>query len=94
MRSKNVLSKFKAYIWGGLAALVAVLVAVIRIVSARNSRLEREADTLQANLKRRQIVAEADIEIEKAETKIRERIKTDSVDAARKPDSLWDSADD
>ena len=84
----------KAYIWGGLAALVAILLAVIRVLSARNSRLEREADTLQANLKRRQIVAESDIEIDKAEAKIRERIKNDSVDAARKPNSLWDKSDD
>ena len=90
-----LLSKFKSYLWGGIAALIGLLLVAVKFLSAKNSRLERQVDTAHANIKRRQIISEADIEIEKTERKIRERIQNDSNPVPDDPDDwVWDDGDD
>ena len=89
----GLLSKFKAYIWAAVAAVIGILLVAVKYLSAKNSRLEREVDTAHANIKRRQIIAEADVDIEQTERKIRERIQ--NTPPPDDPDDwVWDNGDD
>ena len=85
-------STIKSYLWGGVAALIGLLLVAVKFLSAKNSRLEREVDTARANIKRRQVIAEADIEIEKTERKIREKLR-DNPSNTVDPNSMWDDND-
>ena len=89
-----LLSHIKAYGLAIVAAVVGVLVATVKILSARNSQLSRRAEYAEEKARRAAIIADADIEIERAKRIIREEQKDTDNPGFNDPNKLWGDKDD
>jgi hypothetical protein len=94
-----ILGRIKSYAIAGGAAVIGLLLVVVKYLSAKNSRLARRAETVEANLNRARVIAEKDNEIEgqtrSHRAEVANELETDgTTDALSNPGSLWDSSDD
>lgn len=87
-------SHIKAYGLAIVAAVVGVLAVVVKLLLARNSHLSRRVETAEEKARRAVIIADADIEIERAKRIIREEQKTDNNPGFNDPNKLWNDRDD
>ena len=62
-----MLSGFKAKLYAGLGIFIAGLMVVIRVLTSQNSRLRRKVGAAEAEIHRRQVVAENDNEVDEHE---------------------------
>ena len=89
-----LLSHIKAYGLAIVAAVVGVLAVIVRLLVARNSQLSRRAENAEEKARRAVIIADADIEIERAKRVIREEQETDNHPGFNDPNKLWRNKDD
>lgn len=89
-----LLSHIKAYGLAIVAAVVGVLAVIVRLLVARNSQLSRRAENAEEKARRAVIIADADIEIERAKRVIREEQETDNHPGFNDPNKLWRDKDD
>ena len=64
-----IFSKFKIYGLAAVGALLSVLAIAVKVLTAKNSRLERKLDTAQARVKHQAAVITADKEADEQEDK-------------------------
>ena len=89
-----LLSHIKAYGLAIVAAVAGVLAVIVRLLVARNSQLSRRAENAEEKARRAVIIADADIEIERAKRVIREEQETDNHPGFNDPNKLWRDKDD
>ena len=84
-----LLSHIKRYGLALVAAVVGVLAVVVKLLLARNSRLSHRVGYAEEKARRAVIIADADIEIERTERKVREEQVKSGNPGIRNPNSLW-----
>ena len=89
-----LLSHIKRYGLALVAAVVGVLVVTVKFLSARNNQLSRRVESAEQKARRAVVIADADIEIERASRIIREDQKANNHPGINDPNSLWGDKDD
>ena len=74
-----IFSSLKAKLYAGAAIAFAGLLAIVKFLAKKNSRLERDIETKQAEIHRRQVVAENDNEVDEHEQQVTQDIRNDAV---------------
>ena len=74
-----MLTKFKAYIWGSIAAAFGLLWIALRVVTRENSKLRYKAEVAQQEAKRRQYVLQEDKEIDEHEQEVEQDIRRNRI---------------
>ena len=89
-----LLSHIRRYGLALVAAVAGVLAVIVRLLLARNSQLSRRAENAEEKARRAVIIADADIEIERAKRILREEQDTNSNPGFNDPNKLWRDKDD
>ena len=89
-----LLSHIKRYGLALVAAVVGVLVVTVKFLLARNSRLSHRAEYAEEKARRAVIIADAEIEIERAARIMREKQKANNHPGFNDPNKLWRDKDD
>jgi hypothetical protein len=94
-----IFSRIKTWGLAIAAGAMGVLLVIVKILTAQNSRLRHRAENAEAKAKRAVIIQQADIDIEKAHRRIRkEREKqieeTGDSEYWRDPNKLFKRPDD
>ena len=94
-----IFSKLKLYLFAGVGVVLTALLATVKILAKKNSRLERRVETAEANLKHARVVALKDTKIDQSTAShradlINELEDTNDSTAFRDPNKLWNDTDD
>ena len=89
-----LLSHIKRYGLALVAAVVGVFVVTVKFLSARNNQLSRRVESAEQKARRAVVIADADIEIERANRIIREEQKSTNNPGFNDPNKLWRDKDD
>ena len=94
-----ILSKLKIYLFAGAAMLLTALLATVKLLARKNSRLERRVETAEANLNHARVVALKDTETDQSTAShradlINELEDTGDSSAFNDPNKLWNDFND
>jgi hypothetical protein len=85
-----LLSSVKAKLWAGIGLLVAGLLFLVRVLTAKNSALRHKVERAEAEIHHRKVVAKKDAEIDEHEDQtIAEIRKPDSTVSDDPNDWIW-----
>ena len=94
-----IFTKLKLYLFAGAGVLLTVLLATVKILAKKNSRLERRVETAEARVNHARVVALKDTKIDQSTAShradlINELEDTDDSTTFRTPNKLWNDTDD
>ena len=94
-----IFSKLKLYLFAGVGVVLTVLLATVKILAKKNSRLSRRVETAEARVNHARVVAKQDIQIDQQTDShradlINELEDTDDSTTFRDPNKLWNDTDD
>ena len=94
-----IFTTLKAKLYAGAVVVLGVLLATVKILAKKNSRLERRVETAEARVNHARVVAKQDIQIDQQTDSHRadliNELETDNDSTAfRNPDKLWNDTDD
>ena len=94
-----IFSKLKLYLFAGAGLLLTALLAIVRVLSKKNSRLERRVENAEANLNHARVVALKDTKTDQSTAShradlINELEETDDSTGFRDANKLWDDYND
>jgi hypothetical protein len=94
-----IFTTLKAKLYAGAVVVLGVLLATVKILLKRNSRLSQRVENAEARVNRARVVAKQDTQIDQSiashRAELINEIETSGDSSGfRDPDSLWDDADD
>ena len=94
-----ILGKLKLYWWAIVAGIMAVMAAIIKFLTHRNSQLREKAEYAEAYAHRAKVIVDRDNELEAQARSHRAEVKREIEDTGdssdfRDPNKLWRDSED